>query len=114
MCWQEILKISDDLALNHQERRSVCRQQNRTNPVTDTESYYRVAYYYFAFLDRTLSYLKTRFPPDLEAALLATALLPGNIHNISKEIIAEIKAEYTDHLPQPSSFESEVARWQRK
>ena len=75
-----------------------------------TESYYRVAYY-FAFLDHTLSHLKTRFPPELEGALLATFLLPGNIHNISKETTANIKAEYADHLPYQSSFESEVATW---
>ena len=70
--WQVILKISDDLGIEPSRKRSVRRQQNRTNPpVTDTESYYRVAYY-FAFLDHTLSHLKTRFPPELEGALLAT------------------------------------------
>ena len=68
--WQVILKISDDLGIEPSRKRSVRRQQNRTNPpVTDTESYYRVAYY-FAFLDHTLSHLKTRFPPELEGALL--------------------------------------------
>ena len=109
--WQVILKISDDLGIEPSRKRSVRRQQNRTNPpVTDTESYYRVAYY-FAFLDHTLSHLKTRFSPELEGALLATFLLPGNIHNISKETIADIKAEYADHLPHQSSFESEVATW---
>jgi hypothetical protein len=109
--WQVILKISDDLGIEPSRKRSVRRQQNRTNPpVTDTESYYRVAYY-FAFLDHTLSHLKTRFPPELEGALLATFLLPGNIHNISKETTANIKAEYADHLPYQSSFESEVATW---
>ena len=95
--WQVILKISDDLGIEPSRKRSVRRQQNRTNPpVTDSESYYRVAYY-FAFLDHTLSHLKTRFPPELEGALLATFLLPGNIHNISKETITDIKAEYADH-----------------
>ena len=67
--------------------------------------------YYFAFLDHILSHLKTRFPPDLEGALLATCLLPGNVNNISKETIADIKAEYAAHLPHPSSFEGEVATW---
>ena len=109
--WQVILKISHDLGIEPSRKRSVRRQQNRTNhPVTDTESYYRVAYY-FAFLDHTLSHLKTRFPPELQGVLLATFLLPGNIHNISKETIANIKAEYADHLPYQSSFESEVATW---
>ena len=67
--------------------------------------------YYFAFLDHILSHLKTRFPPDLEGALLATSLVPGNVNNILKETIADIKAEYAAHLPHPSSFESEVATW---
>ena len=90
MCWQEILKISDDLDIEPSRKRTVRRQQNRTNPpVTDTESYYRAAYY-FTFLDHTLSHLKTRFPPEREGALLATALLPGSIHNISEETIAII------------------------
>ena len=35
------------------------------SPVEDIESHYRVAYYY-AFLDHTISHLKTRFPPELE------------------------------------------------
>ena len=73
-------------------------KQNHTNPfVTD---YYRV--------DRTLSHLNTRFPPELEGVLLATFLLPGNINNVSNKVIADIKAEYAAHLPYPSSFESEV------
>ena len=75
--------------------------------VTDMESYYRVGYY-FAFLDHTLSHLKTRFRLELEGALLATSLLPVNINNVSDKTIADIKAEYAAHLPYPSSFESEV------
>lgn len=103
--------VSTDLAIEPSRKRSVKRQQNCTNPpVADTESYYRVAYY-FAFVDNTLSHLKTRFPPELEGALLATFLLPGNTGNLSNETIADIKREYADHLPFPSSFESEVATW---
>ena len=109
--WQVIIQISTDLAIEPSRKRNVKRQQNRTNPpVADTESYYRVAYY-FTFLDHILSHLKTRFPPELEGALLATSLLPGNVSGISSETIANIKAEYSAHLPYPSSFESEVATW---
>ena len=93
-----VIRISTYLAIEPSRKRSVKRQQNRTFlPVTDIESYYRVSYY-FAFLDHTLSHLKTRFPPELEGALLATSLLPGNVNNISKETIADIKAEYAAHL----------------
>ena len=89
--WKVIMKISTDLFIEPSRKRSVWRQQNRSNPpVVDTESYYRVAYY-FALVDHTLSHLKTRFPPEL-----ATFLLPG---------------EFADHLPYPSSFEAEVATW---
>ena len=92
--WQVIMKISTDLAVEPTRKRTVKRQQNRTNPpVTDLESYYRVGYY-FAFLDHTLSHLKTRFPPKLEGALLATSLLPGNISSVSDKTIADIKTEY--------------------
>ena len=106
--WQ---KISTELAIEPTRKRTVKRQQHRTNPsVTDLESYYRVGYY-FAFLDHTLSHLKTRFPPELEGALLATYLLPGNINNVSNKTIADIKAKYAAHLPYPSSFESEVTTW---
>ena len=109
--WQVILNISANLGIEPSRKRTVRRQQNRSNPpVTDTESYYRVSYY-FAFLDHTLSHLKIRFPPELEGALLATFLLPGNIENISEKAIADIKKEYEDQLPYPSSFESEVATW---
>ena len=109
--WQVVIRISTYLAIEPSRKRSVKRQQNRTfPPVTDIESYYRVSYY-FAFLDHTLLHLKTRFPPELEGALLATSLLPGNVNNILKETIADIKAEYAAHLPHPSSFESEVVTW---
>ena len=71
--WKVIMKVSTDLFIEPSRKRSVWRQQNRSNPpVVDTESYYRVAYY-FALVDHTLSHLKTRFPPEL-----ATFLLPGN------------------------------------
>ena len=70
----------------------------------------RVAYY-FAFVDHTLYRLQTRFPPELEGALLATFLLLGNTSNLSNETIADIKREFADHLPYPSSSEGEVATW---
>ena len=62
-------------------------------------------------MDHTLSHLKTRFSPELEGALLAMFLLPGNTSNLSNEIIADIKREFADRLPYPSSFEGEVATW---
>ena len=100
------MKVSTDLFIEPSRKRSVWRQQNRSNPpVVDKESYYRVAYY-FAFVDHTLSHLKTRFPPEL-----ATFLLPGNTSNLSNETIANIEREFADHLPYPSSFEAEVATW---
>ena len=104
--WKVIMKVSTDLFIEPSRKRSVWRQQNRSSPpVVDKESYYRVAYY-FAFVDHTLSHLKTRFPPEL-----ATFLLPGNTSNLSNETIANIEREFADHLPYPSSFEAEVATW---
>ena len=92
--WKVIMKVSTDLFIEPSRKRSVWRQQNRSNPpVVDTESYYRVAYY-FALVDHTLSHLKTRFPPEL-----ATFLLPGNTSNLSNETIANIEREFADHLP---------------
>ena len=67
--------------------------------------YYRVAKY-FAFVDHTLSHLKTRFPPEL-----AKFLLPGKPSNLSNETIANIEREFAEHLPYPPSFEAEVATW---
>ena len=97
--WKVMKKVSTDLFIEPSRKRCVKRQQNRSNPpVVDKESYYRVAYY-FAFADRTLSHLKTRFPPELEGALLATFLLPSNTSNLSNETIADIKHEFADHLP---------------
>ena len=104
--WKVIMNVPTDLFIEPSRKRSVWRQQNRSNPpVVDTESYYRVAYY-FALVDHTLSHLKTRFPPEL-----ATFLLPGNTSNLSNETIANIEREFADHLPYPSSFEAEMATW---
>ena len=106
--WQTVKNISNDLAIEPTKKRTVKRQTHCTNPsVADTESYYRVAYY-FAFIDHTLSHLKTRFPLELEGALCATYLVPGNVANLSNEVVADIKGEFSDYLPYPSSFESEV------
>ena len=109
--WKVIMKVSTDLFIEPSRKRSVKRQQNRSNPpVVDTESYYRVAHY-FAFVDHILSHLKARFPPQLEGALLATFSLPGNTSNLSNETIADIKCKFADHLPYLSSLEGEVATW---
>jgi len=63
------------------KRRTVARQRNHANPPVEIEAHYRVAYFY-AFLDHTVI-LKTRFPRELEGALLATLLLPSNEKLIS-------------------------------
>lgn len=109
--WQTITKISSDLDIQPAKKRSVKTQQNRANPpVEDIESHYRVSYYY-AFLDHTISHLKTRFPPELEGALLATYFLPCNTYKLSEELSDKIKSEFDAFLPHPSSFESEITTW---
>ena len=109
--WQTITKISSDLDIEPAKKRSVRIQRNRANPpVEDIEGHYRVAYYY-AFLDHTISHLKTRFPPELEGALLATYFLPSNTSKLSEEISVKIKHEFDAFLPHPSSFDSEVTTW---
>ena len=53
-------EISADIDIEPAKKRSVRIQRNHANPyVEDIEGHYRVAYYY-AFLDHTISYLKTR------------------------------------------------------
>lgn len=109
--WEAITEISSDLELEPMKKRTVRKQQHRSNPpAEDTEGHYRVAYYY-AFLDHTMTHLKTRFPPELEGALLATYLLPANIANLSEELLSKLKEEFADFLPHPSSFISEVSTW---
>ena len=87
--WQEIIR---DLAIKH-TRKIKLSKDTTTAPtsITDLESYYRVGYY-FAFLDHTLSHLITKFPPELEGALLATSLLPGY------KTIADIKVDLSINL----------------
>ena len=109
--WQTITEISADLEIEPAKKRSVRIQRNcATPPVEDIKGHYRVAYYY-AFLDHTISHLKTRFPPELEGALLATYLLPSNTSKLSEEISVKIKSEFDAFLPQPSSFDSEITIW---
>ena len=109
--WQTITKISANLGIEPAKKRTIRIQQNRANPpVEDIKGHYRVAYYY-AFLDHTISHLKTRFPPELEGALLATYFLPSNTSKLSEEISVKIKSEFEAFLPQPSSFDSEITTW---
>ena len=67
--------------------------------------------YYYAFLDHTMAHLKSRFPPELEGALIATYLLPGNLSCLSEEIESKLIKEFEPFLPNPSSFASELANW---
>ena len=109
--WQSILEISRDLGLQPEKKRTARVQRNRANPpVQDIQSHYRIAYFY-AFLDHTISHLKTRFSEDLEGALLATHLLPSNSSKLTEEMVVKIKTEFCEFLPQPSSFQNEVATW---
>lgn len=108
---QEHRHFSADIDTEPAKKRSVRIQRNCDNhPVEDVEGHYRVAYYY-AFLDHTISHLKTRFPPELEGALLATYLLPFNTSKLSEDISVEIKSELDAFLPHPSSFENEITTW---
>ena len=111
--WETIIEISGNLEIEPAKKRTVRIQRNRANPpVDDIESHYRIAYY-FAFLDHTVAHLKTRFPPELEGALLATYmyLLPSNSAKLSDETSARIKSEFEEFLPQPSSFDSKITTW---
>ena len=111
--WETIIEISSNLEIEPAKKRTVRIQRNRANPpVDDIESHYRIAYY-FAFLDHTVAHLKTRFPPELEGALLATYmyLLPSNSAKLSDETSARIKSEFEEFLPQPSSFDSKITTW---
>ena len=106
--WEKITGAADTLAV---KKRTVISQRNRANvPVESVEAYYKVAYYY-AFLDHTISHLKTRFPDELEGALLATFLIPGKLSSLSDVVIAKIKTEFEFILPYPSAFESEIRLW---
>ena len=109
--WQKIIEIAQSLSIEPSKKRTVRRQQNRSNPpVNDIEAHYRVAYYY-AFLDHTINHLNTRFPEKFEDALTATHLLPANIANLSSENISKIRDEFEDVLPQPSQLQNEVTTW---
>ena len=81
--WKVIMNVSTDLFIEPSRKRSVKRQQNRSDsPIVDTENYYKVAYY-FAFVDHTLSHLKTWFPPQLEGALLYSNIFIARQHKQS-------------------------------
>ena len=109
--WQKIIEAAQSLSIEPTKKRTVRRQQNRSNPpVNDIEAHYRVAYYY-AFLDHTINHLNTRFPETFEDALIATHLLPANIGNLSSQNISKIRDEFEDVLPQPSELQNEVTTW---
>jgi len=107
--WQRITEISAGMNIEPSKRRTVARQWNRANPPEEIEAHYRVAYFY-AFLDHTISHLKTRFPRELEGALLATLLLPGNEKLLSDDTVAKIKYEFETVLPHHLSLRMKLAR----
>ena len=109
--WKRITEIATSLNIEPAKKRTVARHRNRANPpVEEVEAHYKVAYFY-AFLDHTISHLETRFPKQLEGALLATKLLPGSVELLSEDTMARIKDEFQSVLPHPSEFENEVHTW---
>ena len=88
--WSKVKKVASTLNIEPAKKRTVSRQTARSNPpVTDIEAYYRVSYF-FAFIDHAVQHLSTRFPPNLENAMLATHLLPSNVSSISDATIAKL------------------------
>ncbi|SMN01044.1 hypothetical protein SPONL_1737 [uncultured Candidatus Thioglobus sp.] len=109
--WQEIKDVAGTLNLEPVKKRTTSVQRHRVNPpVNDVEAHYRVSYFYY-FLDHTISHLKTRFPAELEGALLGTYLLPSKIKFLTNETVTKIKSEFKDILPYATEFEVEVNTW---
>ena len=113
--WKGILDISVNLGIEPAKRRTIAVQRHRVNPPVNSEkdaiaAHYRIAYYN-AFLDHTISHLNTRFPQELNGALLASYLTPGRIKHLTTERIQSIKEEFRSVLPFPSAFESEISTW---
>lgn len=64
---------------DRKEDKFVCLwKRNRTIPSESKQDYFKLAYFY-AFLDHTITHLKTRFAEELEGALLVTYLIPGKL-----------------------------------
>ena len=94
--WQEIKKVAGTLNLEPAKKRTTSVQCHRVNPpVNGVRAHYRVSYFYY-FLDHSISHLKTRFPAELEGALLGTYLLPSKIKFLINEMISKIKTEFKD------------------
>lgn len=109
--WQQTNDIATRLGIQPCKKRTVSRQRHRANPVVeDVKSHYRVTYYY-AFLDHTISHMKSRFPKQLEGALFGSYLLPCNIDQLDTQKIATIRNEFEGVLPQMSDFEREISVW---
>ena len=109
--WQQTKDIATSLGMEPCKKRTVSRQRHRANPVVeDVKSHYRVTYYY-AFLDHTISHMKSTFPKQLEGALFGSYLLPCNIDQLDTQKIATIRKVFESVLPQLSDFEREIAVW---
>ena len=52
--------------------------------------------------------MNTRFPDAMKGALLGTILISANLEKVNPAIVEEIKTEFINDLPMPSSFQQEV------
>ena len=96
-----ITTVANSLDVQPEKKRTTSRQQHRGNPdVSDIEGYYRVTYFY-EFLDHIINHLSTRFPEELEDALIATYLLPAYITGLSADVVETIKTRISRS---PSNF----------
>lgn len=104
-------RIASTLNMEPAKKRTVTRQINRANPpVEDIEAHYRVAYFY-AFIDHSVSHLETRFPSDLQNALLAIYFIPSKLNFLTDEIVVKLKNEFQQVLPHPTELDNEVTTW---
>ena len=90
------------------------RQKHRANaPAMNTEEFYK-RNYYFPFLDHVVSHLQSRFPAELQSALLAFHLMPQKVHEITEEKESEIQEQFNNDMPSPENFHQELDRWRHK
>ena len=109
--WSKVKSIASTLNIVPAKKRTVSRQTARSNPpVGEIEAHYRVSYF-FAFLDHAIQHLTTRFPSNLENALLVTHLLPSKVAAITDATIAKLHTEFADILPHQSELKTEINTW---
>ena len=116
--WERILSIGTALGIEITKPRTAVNQRHRANAGNanqTSEDYYRINVYY-AFIDRVVEEIETRFTVEHKGLIAAQSLVPVYLDRLTDSNKQDLKEFFGKYLTfcEENSLDSEIVRWKRK